>query len=127
MERYRENLGGIEELRFVPGDRPEGSSDHLAVIQLPTVELRDKVISHLADSDVGSSVHFIPLHTFSWFAKNVDIGPSGVGNADAAAGCVMSLPLHAGLTIGDVDRVSDLVSEAVSAERSKMTLVSPLR
>ena len=122
--RYRKNLCDVPGLEFVPGERPSGSADHLVVIRLAEPGARDLVIAHLAEHQVGSSVHFIPLHMFSWFAKNVEIGPSGVANADSNDGFVMSLPLHIGLTMSDVDRVSGLVAQAVESNRPAVLLRS---
>jgi dTDP-4-amino-4,6-dideoxygalactose transaminase len=110
--RYRRNLMRIGEIRFAPAAVHEGSADHLAVIVVDSQARRDAIIKHLASCNIGSSVHFRPLHTLSWFRGRVSIGPSGVRNADSLDGRVMSLPLHIGMTVADIDAVSAQVALA---------------
>ncbi len=111
--RYREGLAGAE-LRIVPGDPDPGSADHLFVIDLLDRSRRDRVIEALRSDDIGSSVHFRPLNTFSWFIdEKIPVGPSGLAVCDALDGRVMSLPLHVGLTMSDIDRIVALVRSAL--------------
>lgn len=115
MTDYRQRLGGSEtSLRFVPGDLDPRSADHLAVIDAGCRDRRDAIIAALSAAKVGSSVHFRPLHTFSWFAANVPIGPSGVEICDRMDGRIMSLPLHVNLSNDDVARICDVVLTAVA-------------
>lgn len=102
---YRELLGPLTELRVIPTELDERSADHLFVVLLPPGVDRGKVIAGLSQKGIGSSVHFRPLHTFSWYAANVPVGVAGVTVADRLADRALSLPLHAGLTDDDVDRV----------------------
>lgn len=111
--RYRECLQDSD-LSFIPGEQVEGSADHLAVIDTGDARRRDAVIAALTESGIGSSVHFRPLHTFSWYnGKNAEIGPGGLAVATALDGRVMSLPLHVNLTEGDVERVSHIVAAVI--------------
>ncbi|MFT7600239.1 MAG: dTDP-4-amino-4,6-dideoxygalactose transaminase [Acidimicrobiales bacterium] len=112
--RYRENLDSQKHVRFVPPVLPEGSADHLMVISLDSQARRDAVVAGLAADNIGSSVHFRPLHTFAWFKENnIPLGPGGVPNTDRLDGSVMSLPLHVGLSLSDIDRVCGRVIEAL--------------
>ena len=102
---YRELLRPVDGLRVVPTELDERSADHLLVVLLPPGVDRGHVIASLGRQGIGCSIHFRPLHTFSWFAANVPIGVAGVAVADRLADRALSLPLHAGLTDEDVDRV----------------------
>lgn len=92
-------------LRFVPEVPDPGSADHLAMIVLPEGVDRSDVVAAMSAAGVGTSVHFRPLHTFSWFEANVASGPGGLPVCDEYAPRVLSLPLHVNLTDADVARV----------------------
>jgi dTDP-4-amino-4,6-dideoxygalactose transaminase len=105
LYRYREMLEP-ECVRFVPAGRVAGSADHLAVVLLPTDVDRDLVVARLKAQGIAPSVHFRPLHQFSWFAANAAIGRSGLSTCDALGPRALSLPLHVGLSFADVERVA---------------------
>jgi dTDP-4-amino-4,6-dideoxygalactose transaminase len=93
-------------LRLVPGEPHPGSADHLAVVVLPEGTDRAEVVARLSASGISTSVHFRPLHTFSWFAANVPTGPGGLPVCDEMEVRTLSLPLHVNLSDGDVERVA---------------------
>lgn len=117
--RRRELVGsyraGLEPagLRFVPGEQHPGSADHLAVVLLPEGVDRELVQTGMRAAGIHPSVHFRPLHTYDWFARHVPVGPSGLPVCEAFAPRALSLPLHVGLTDGDVDRVVDCLLDLV--------------
>jgi len=113
VTRYRENLRGIEGLQFVPGEPSTGSADHLFLVMLPEGVDRARVAKQLASADIGTSVHFQPLHTFPWFERHAEMGPGGAPVADAARDRAFSLPLHPALSDADLDRVCAEVSAAL--------------
>lgn len=92
-------------IRFVPEVADPGSADHLAMIVLPEGVDRSDVVAAMSAAGIGTSVHFRPLHTFSWFEANVASGPGGLPVCDEFAPRVLSLPLHMNLTNDDVERV----------------------
>lgn len=109
VDRYRSGLDA-EAVNLIPSVQDVRSADHLMVIDAKSVEKRNKLIEMLTEHQIGSSVHFRPVHTFRWFRENnVALGPGGVPVADELDGRVMSLPLHANMTLGDVDRVCAVV------------------
>lgn len=111
--RYRAALAEAD-LRFVPSEHDDRSADHLAVIDLLDVDRRQGVVDALVEADIGSSVHFRPLHTFSWYAgQNCEIGRGGLDVADLLDGRIMSLPLHVNMTEEDVDRVASVVCRSL--------------
>lgn len=109
LAAYRARLEPLG-LRFVPEVPHPGSADHLAVVVLPEGVDRATVVAGLKDAGVHPSVHFRPLHRFSWFAANAAVGPGGLPVCDAMAARTLSLPLHVGLTEADIERVSHALS-----------------
>lgn len=106
LTRYRERLepGG---LAFVPTQAAAGSADHLAVVVLPEGTDRDLLVAGLKAKGIHPSVHFRPLHQFTWFHEHADLGPGGLPVCEALGPRVLSLPLHVGLTEDQVDTVAD--------------------
>jgi dTDP-4-amino-4,6-dideoxygalactose transaminase len=113
VQRYRANLADIEGLRFVPGELDEGSADHLMVVLLPEGTHRPRVVERMRDLGVSTSVHFQPLHRFHWFQQHAQVGPGGTPVAESVMFQALSLPLHTNLTVGDVDRASAALLEAL--------------
>ena len=108
LYRYREQLEAFG-FQFVPKEPVAGSAEHLAVVLLPQGIDRRAVVEGLKAKQIHPSVHFRPLHHFTWFAENAAVGPTGLAVCDALADRALSLPLHVGLGDADVERVSDSV------------------
>lgn len=113
LTRYRRVLEPAG-LRFVPASEVTGSADHLAVVVLPEGVERDGVIAGLKQAGINPSIHFRPLHHFTWFAANAGIGPGALPVCDAIAARALSLPLHVNLSDGDIDRVCDELTRLLS-------------
>jgi dTDP-4-amino-4,6-dideoxygalactose transaminase len=112
-EQYRALLKGIDGLEVVPPRVHEGSANHLMMVLLPPGSDRDAVQRAMANAQIGTSVHFRPLHRFRWFEEHARIGPGGTPVADAAELRALSLPMHTMLTSQQVERVCDVFRAAV--------------
>ena len=98
----------------MPRELDDGNADHLLALALPADVDRRSVFRALDAVGIGTSLHFRPLHDYDWFAKNTVIGPAGTPVADEMAHRLISLPLHPGLSDGDVDRVCEVFSGALT-------------
>lgn len=114
VERYRANLSAVPGLAFVPRQLQSDGADHLMVVVLPEGANRSVVRRRLAERKIGTSVHFQPLHTLRWFIEHDRLARSGTPIADEVAPRVLSLPLHPGLSDGDIDLVSGVLVDALS-------------
>jgi dTDP-4-amino-4,6-dideoxygalactose transaminase len=83
-----------------------GSSNcHLFVVTSPE---RDRLRAHLSELEIPSLVHYpIPLHRQAAFAE---FSPARCPNADVFCARVLSLPMHAFLSDGEVGRVIEGVA-----------------
>ncbi|MEO6630031.1 MAG: DegT/DnrJ/EryC1/StrS aminotransferase family protein [Aquihabitans sp.] len=121
QSRRRAILGGYRAaleprgITFVPEVADPASADHLAVILLPEGTDRPHVVAGLKARGINPSVHFRPLHHFTWFAENATVGPNGLAVCDALADRTLSLPLHVNLSDADVAYVSDALLELVGS------------
>lgn len=114
VERYHRLLASVPGVRLVPGAPDPRSADHLAVVVLPEGVDRARVIEAFGAAEIGTSVHFRPLHRFTWFAANAPVGPTGTRVADELADRAISLPLHPALRDADVDRVVGVLAESLT-------------
>ena len=72
---------------------------------------RDAFMAGMSDRNIGTSVHFIPVHTFSYYRQKYGYRPEDFPVAlDASERCV-SLPLHPDLGDGDVADVVAAVAD----------------
>jgi dTDP-4-amino-4,6-dideoxygalactose transaminase len=98
----------------LPG-RHSGHAWHLYQLRVPG---RDAVAAQLSDAQVGTSVHFIPVHQLSGFAAL--LGPAecrAVPVTDRVAEELLSLPLYPALTDSQQETVIDHVSTTVRGMR----------
>jgi dTDP-4-amino-4,6-dideoxygalactose transaminase len=95
--RYREAFSDLP----VGVQAEAGSSNyHLFVITSPQ---REKLRAHLNEAGIPTSIHYpYPLHRQKAFAE---FGPARCPNADLVCSRVLSLPMHAFLREGEVQRV----------------------
>jgi len=114
--RYRSHLANLPDLTVVPAERSDNCADHLMMVLLPEWAERAEVQRAFTAANIGTSVHFKPLHRFSWFAEQgVGVGAAGTPNADAAEHRALSLPLHTCLSDDDVDRICTVLADALAA------------
>jgi dTDP-4-amino-4,6-dideoxygalactose transaminase len=114
VDRYREAVSALPGCGMVPGEAHPGSADHLFVVVLPEGAERSAITAAMAEQGIGTSVHFRPVHSFTWFREHAPVGPGGVATADRLADRTLSLPLHSGLSDADVDRVIEALAGILS-------------
>jgi dTDP-4-amino-4,6-dideoxygalactose transaminase len=117
VTRYRAHLAGVDGLRPVPAEPVAGSADHLMVVALDAGIDRSRIVAEMGAAGIGTSVHFQPLHRFPLLAEACAVGPGGLAVADDLAPRALSLPLHPALTDDQVDRVCEVLRDALAGER----------
>jgi dTDP-4-amino-4,6-dideoxygalactose transaminase len=114
-ERYRERLHGVSVVSIPFGVRDEDtvSAHHLAVALLPAGR-RDEVRAALADQRIQTSVHYPPIHSFSYYQE---LGSRRrLPRTEEVAERVLTLPLYGHMTDEQADLVIDALLEAVGAD-----------
>lgn len=112
VERYRRHFASDARIRPVPTDLRDDGADHMMIVELPEGR-RDDVVVALAGAGVSTGLHYMPLHRLTWFAEHAEIAPGGLPNAERLERTALTLPLHAGLTVDDVDEVCGLLAAAL--------------
>jgi len=73
---------------------------HIYVIRVKN-GLRDKLIQYLKDLDIETGINYVPNHLHNYYVrKNVSLPET-----EKAFKEILTIPLHCGLTEGDVDKV----------------------
>lgn len=113
MRKRLAALPGLEFQSFAPaGDR---HAYHLFVVRLSTARGtpdRDAVMKSLAENRIGYSVHFIPLHTMSFYRERCRPPAGALTTTEKVADELLSLPLYPAMTDADADRVCSAVEAA---------------
>jgi dTDP-4-amino-4,6-dideoxygalactose transaminase len=108
VDAYNRAFGGIASLE-TPTERPEVEHAwHLYVLRLRTGTLRidrDRFIEELTERNIGTSVHFIPIHLHPYYRQKYNYAPAALPVAWTNYQRMLSLPLHPMLTDGDVGDV----------------------
>ena len=112
---------GAEEALEPPVRRPYvDHAWHLYVLRLRPELLRigrDQFVDELAARNIGTSVHFIPVHTHPFYRNKYGYAPQDFPVAFANFERLLSLPLHPGLSDQDVADVIEAVLDVVQTYR----------
>lgn len=105
----------------VPNERPECESAwHLYVLRLNLETLRidrDRFIEELRARNIGTSVHFIPIHIHPYYRNKYGYKAEDFPVAYSNYLRMLSLPLHPRLTDSDVDDVIEAVVDLARMNR----------
>jgi dTDP-4-amino-4,6-dideoxygalactose transaminase len=109
---YRERLAGVKGISMPFGVPADGvtSAQHLAVALVPA-ERRDDVRQALSERRIQTSVHYPPIHLFSYYRELGSRRP--LPQTEAVAPRIVTLPLYGHMTDEQVDLVVDALSESL--------------
>jgi UDP-4-amino-4,6-dideoxy-N-acetyl-beta-L-altrosamine transaminase len=100
----------------VPWQHPDAdSARHLYVLRLKTEESgksRKRVFEELRAAGIGVNVHYIPVHLQPYY-RRLGFRPGDFPEAERYYDEAITLPLYAGLSEEDQDRVIDAVRKAL--------------
>ena len=108
---YRLSLAAHIPEVLVPFDHTYETAAHLMPILLPAGINRQKIMDHLREDGIQSSIHYPPIHHFSYYRERF----SNVMLPKTEEFCAreLTLPLHPSLTENDVDRVVQSLRKAI--------------
>jgi dTDP-4-amino-4,6-dideoxygalactose transaminase len=114
--RYREAFSQFEELE-VPVPRPEVEHAwHLYILRLNLERLtisRNQFIEELRARNIGTSVHFIPVHIHPYYRDKYGFNPNDFPVAYQEYQRMLSLPLYPKMKDRDVEDVINAVLQVV--------------
>jgi dTDP-4-amino-4,6-dideoxygalactose transaminase len=120
VQRMSEGLAGCAEVRL-PVARPEvGHAWHLFPIALELERLtidRARFVKELRAENIGTSVHFIPIHFHPHFRDSLGLREGAFPVAENAYHRAVTLPLFPRMTDRDADDVVEAVRKVAGAFR----------
>ncbi|HYU76088.1 MAG TPA: DegT/DnrJ/EryC1/StrS family aminotransferase, partial [Ktedonobacteraceae bacterium] len=126
-ERYTEAFSQLPELEPPPNPDHVEHAWHLYLLRLRTERLaisRDAFIQELTKANIGTSVHFIPLHLHPFYRDTYQLVADDFPAALDAYRRVISLPIYPGMTDEDVEDVIAAVEKIITTHR-KPPCVAP--
>ncbi len=120
VERYRAALADVPEVRLPVAREHVQHAWHLFPIAIEPERLtidRARFIQELRAENIGTSVHFIPIHRHPHFRDSLGLSPAAFPVAEAAYARAITLPLFPRMTDRDADDVVEAVRKIVRAFR----------
>jgi dTDP-4-amino-4,6-dideoxygalactose transaminase len=119
VRRYRDRLAGRNGITVpfepAPDDQPSPdgttAAEHILVAVLPEGAGSDAIRTALREQRIQTSMHYPPIHRFSFYASRND---RRLPVTDAIAARLITLPLYGHMEAEQVDLVADALLEAVT-------------
>ena len=115
--RYRTMLADLLPECLVPFECEHPTTAHLLPLLLPRDADRAGVMAAMRSAQVQTSVHYPPVHRFSYYRRR--LGEHLLPHTDEFHARELTLPLHPGLTFDDVDRVVISLAQALETTKSE--------
>lgn len=120
VERYHSAFGNDPALQVPTCHDDVTHAWHLYVLRLNSDELtldRNQFIEEVNRQNIGTSVHFIPIHVHSYYANRYGWKPEDFPVALANYSRMVSLPLSPKMSDQDVQDVIDVVQQVIAKNR----------
>jgi dTDP-4-amino-4,6-dideoxygalactose transaminase len=114
VERYERALASRSDVELLSWTGR--SSHHLFTVLVPKGR-RDQVLDGLGERGIGAAVNYRAVHTLKYYKERFGYARDAFPVAADIGDRTISLPLYAGLSDRDVDRVVAALGESLSAER----------
>jgi dTDP-4-amino-4,6-dideoxygalactose transaminase len=75
---------------------------------------RDKFIEELAKREIGTSVHYKPLHRMTYYKEKYGLKPEMFSNAEWVFERCVSLPMFSAMSDGQVEYVVDSIKDIMT-------------
>ena len=117
---YAERLAGVPGLRLPETSEGVESSWHIYAVRLDAEVCgvhRDEFIERMRDEGVGTSVHFIPLHTQPYYRDAFGYREGDFPVAEKVFDEIVSLPISPALSKSDLERIEKAVKRVIPSAR----------
>ena len=118
VARYNEAFAGTANLTIPYQRAGTKPAWHLYVLQINFDRLgksRTAVMKQLRERGIGTQVHYIPVHLQPYYREKYGYAAGKCPVSESYYQRCLSIPLYAGLSENDVERVIEAVSMAVSS------------
>lgn len=117
VKKYEEAFSGLDGIKLPPEADYTTHSWHLYVMRLELDKLtidRDRFIELMAEANIGTSVHFIPVHLMSYYRETYGYKEGDLPVAESYFDTIVSLPLYPKMTDEDVEDVINAVTDIIN-------------
>ena len=118
VKAYNEAFNRLDGVK-IPIEREYTThSWHLYILRLELDKLtidRDKFIELMGEANIGTSVHFIPVHLMSFYRNNYGCKEGDLPLTEKYFDSIVSLPLYPKMTDRDVKDVIDVVTSIINS------------
>jgi dTDP-4-amino-4,6-dideoxygalactose transaminase len=111
-EIYINELSDIKELQLPPS--ADGHAWHLFILRLGSSDKRDFLALKLKENNIGSSVHFIPLHKMTYWKNEFHLEEKDYPEAEKFFAGAISIPIWPGLRWKDQKRIIKIIRENIN-------------
>ena len=120
-QKYSEFLSKVPGIKIPKRMEDRKNNFHLYPILLEEYS-RDKFIKEIAEKNIGTSVHFIPLHLHPFYQKNFGYKEGDFPITEKVYKKIVSLPLYPLMSYFDVERVIVAIREILSENKISLVL-----
>ncbi|WP_346886278.1 DegT/DnrJ/EryC1/StrS aminotransferase family protein [Clostridium sp. UBA4395] len=116
VKKYEEGFSTLDGIKLPPEADYTTHSWHLYVVRLELDKLtidRDKFIELMGEANIGTSVHFIPVHLMSYYRENFGYKEGDFPVAESYFDTILSLPLYPKMNDDDVEDVINAVTNII--------------
>jgi len=122
VKMYTEGLKGLDGINLLKTEDHIKHANHLFVIKIDHRKTlhRDKFFDELKMKNIGTSVHFIPLHMQKYYKGKYGYNNDDFQVAEKEFEEILSLPLYPGLKDEEVKYIIEKVVEIHDGNKKKM-------
>ena len=117
---YTNELSNIPSINLPKSNIENRHAWHLYVIQIKQEQLninREQFIHKLKEYNIGSSVHFIPLHRHPYYQSKFGYSPKEFPNSEFIYKNSISLPIYPNMTENDAQYVISSIKHIVTTHK----------
>ncbi len=111
---YRKLLAAHIPEVVIPFNQTHETVAHLMPVLLPAGMNRQKIMDHLRDDGIQSSIHYPPIHKFSYYLERCP--KVRLPRTEEFCSRELTLPLHPSMNENDVKRVVESLRKAVQGK-----------
>ena len=113
VEEYRKGLGKISGISVPFENNKEKSSYHIFPILLSEDILREEFIERLKEKGIQTSVHYQPIHLFTYYRKPFGFKEGMLPKTELIGEHEVTLPLYPMMTEKEVEYIANYIHGAV--------------
>jgi UDP-4-amino-4,6-dideoxy-N-acetyl-beta-L-altrosamine transaminase len=117
-EMYNDAFNSLEQIIVPPIEKNSIHAWHLYPIQIRTEHLkinRNEFIEALKAENIGTSVHFIPIHMHPYYKKKFGFKKGDFPNTESFFEKEISIPLYPRMTDEDVEDVISAINKIINS------------